>query len=424
MPNIYVQSYGCSANTADKEIIKGTLTLNGYTVTDNPRDSDLNIILTCIVKTPTEQKIKKRIKQLQETGKPMIIAGCMPKAMNSQTTTLAPEASLVGPDDIDRVMEAVAETLNGKRVTYTDGAPSERTCMPRVRENPLIHIQPICTGCLGDCAYCIVKHARGRLYSFPADNITESVQAAVQQGCREVWLTAEDTAAYRSDGVRLPELLNMITALPGDFRVRVGMMTPNQLEPVLGDLIEAYSSPKVYKFIHIPVQAGSDQVLRNMNRRYTVQEFKHIVERLRDAFPDMGVSTDIICGFPGETPGQFRESLDLIEWLRPDVLNISRFWLRPGTEAAELPGRLHGRDTKKRSRVMTELWKRLAVQAGERWLGWEGEILIDEEGRAGSMVGRNYVYKAVAVKGEPRLGEYVTVRVVGAGVGFLEAEIV
>ena len=422
MPSVYIKAYGCSANTADAEIAKGVLTEKGYRMVNSPSTSDLNMLVTCIVKTPTEQKITKQIQQLSSTGTPLIVAGCMPKAMRDHVEAAAPHASMVGPDDLSRVVEAVAKTLKGERVVYVDGAPTNRTCLPRVRVNKLVHIAPVCTGCLGNCSYCIVKYARGRLHSFPAEDIVQDVEAAVRDGCREVWVTAEDTAAYGDGEKRLPQLLDMISSVGGDFKVRVGMMTPNQALPILDDLVDAYSSDKVYKFLHVPIQSGNDEVLRAMRRKYTVADFKAIMGRFREAYPTMGVSTDIICGFPGETREQFDDSLTLVSWLQPDVLNISRFWERPGTEAAGMPGKLHGRDTKARSRALTNLWKELAVKAGEKWLGWEGEILLTEKGKRSSKVGRNYAYKAVAVDTEAELGETIRVKVAGAGVGFLEAE--
>ena len=423
MPKIYVRSYGCSANTADAEIAKGLLQEKGYRLVQTPENSDLNILLTCIVKTPTERKITKRIKRLYESGKPLIVAGCMPKAMQSHVEEIAPRASLVGPDDIERIVEAAEKTLRGGKVVYVDGEPTERTCLPRVRANELVHIAPICSGCLGNCSYCIVKYARGRLCSFSAEKIVDDVRKAVADGCREVWVTAEDTAAYDHEGTILPMLLDEITGVEGEFRVRVGMMTPNSALPFLDELIESYRNEKMYKFLHVPVQSGNDHVLGKMRRRYTVEEFRELVTRFRAVHRYLGVSTDIICGFPGETEEQFHDSLDLIRWLSPDVLNISRFWERPGTEAAEMPGRLHGRETKARSRMLTKMWKELSVETGMRWIGWEGEILLDEFGRDGSKVGRNFAYKAVAVDTDTELGEFVKVRVTGAGVGFLEAEI-
>jgi len=423
MPNVYVKSYGCSANTADAEIAKGMLTENGYSVVDSPQLSDLDIVLTCIVKTPTEVKVTKYIQRLAATGKPLIVAGCMPKAMRSRVEEVAPHASMVGPDDLRRLTEAAEAALHGSHAVFLDGGPTDRTCLPRARSNRLVHIAPICTGCLGDCSYCIVKRARGRLHSFTSDGIVRDVEDAVADGCKEVWVTAEDTAAYRDGATWLPQLLGMIVVVEGRFMVRVGMMTPNQALPIQDDLVDAYSSDKVYKFLHMPIQSGNDEVLRAMRRRYTVADFKSIVNRFLEAYPMMGVSTDIICGFPGETREQFEDSLALVSWLKPDVLNISRFWERPGTEAADMPGKLHGRDTKKRSRVLTELWKGLAVKAGEMWLGWEGEILLTEQGKGSSKVGRNYAYKAVALNTKAELGETIQVKVTGAGVGFLKAKV-
>ena len=421
MPKIYLNSYGCSANKADAEIAKGALAEHGHTFVETPTGADINIIMTCVVKTPTQQKVSKELRKLGASGTPLIVAGCMPKSLTEQVKRLVPSASLVGPDDIERIQEAVTNTLKGEQVTYINGEATDRTCLPRIRENELVHIAPISTGCLGNCSYCIVKFARGHLYSFPADNIVQDARTAIADGCREIWVTAEDTATYDDNGIRLPELLDMLTALEGDFRIRVGMTTPNQLEPVLPDMIESLKNPKLYQFIHIPIQSGNDQILANMRRRYTVQEFKDVVTRLRESLPDIGISTDIICGFPGETMEQFQDSLDLISWLRPDVLNINRFWERPGTDASKMSGRLHGRDTKERSRIMTKLWKELAVDVGQKWIGWEGEVLLTEHGKRGTKVGRNFVYKAVALKTDAPLGSFVKVRVNKSGVGYLTA---
>lgn len=422
MPNVYIKSYGCSANTADAEIARGALQEDGYTLVGTPEEADLNIIVTCVVKTPTEQKVSRELKELEASGKPLIVAGCMPKSMNAKVLELVPTASLVGPDDIERMPEAAQNTLTGNKVVFIDGDPTDRTCLPRVRSNSLVHIAPISTGCLGNCSYCIVKFARGHLYSFPVEGIVSDIRQAVDDGCKEIWITAEDTSTYNDNGVRLPELLDRITAIEGDFRVRVGMTTPNSLDEVLPGLLESLKNEKMYHFIHIPIQAGNDDILNGMRRKYTVQQFKDVVKKLRTIYPEIGLSTDIICGFPGETEKQFQDSLDLVTWLRPDVLNINRFWERPGTDAAEMSGRLHGRDTKERSRRMTTLWKELAVDVGQKWLGWEGEILLSEDGKNDTKVGRNYVYKSIAVKTDKPLGSFVKVKVKDVGIGFLIAD--
>jgi len=422
LARVYVEVFGCSANAADGEIVSGLLAEAGHVLADAPWEADASVVLTCVVKAPTERRVVKRLREVSGLGRPLVVAGCMPKAERGLVEEVVPRASLMGPEDVPRVVEVLERTLGGERVALTGWAPVDKTCLPRVRRNRVVHIAPISSGCLGICSYCIVKNARGRLHSFPAEEIVEDARLALEGGCREIWVTAEDTAAYEWEGVRLPGLLGMLCGLDGDFRVRVGMMTPNQAEPIMDDLIDAYGDGKVFKFLHAPVQSGCDEVLGRMRRRYTVEDFRGLVSGFRGSFPDLSLSTDIICGFPGETEEQFCESVRLIEEIRPDVLNISRFWPRPGTEAAGMGGQLHGRETKERSRRLSRLWRRMSFEGSLRWLGWEGDVLIDEEGRGGSAVGRNFAYKPIVVGEGAALGEFVRVRATRAQPGYLVGE--
>jgi MiaB-like tRNA modifying enzyme len=420
---VHVEVYGCSANHADAEIASGILAEAGNTLVRSDEEADVSVILTCVVKTPTEVKIARRIGGLSASGHRLVVAGCMPKVERGLVERIAPGASLVGPDDLARVVEAVEEASMGRRGVYLDGSSPDRTLLPRARGGGVIHIAPISAGCLGSCSYCIVKLARGRLRSFSPERIVTDAESAIHSGCREIWVTAEDTAAYDSDGVRLPELLWMLSRIEGRFVIRVGMMTPSSALPILGELTKAFRGEKVYKFLHVPVQSGSDDVLARMRRRYTASEFRELVTSMRGAVPGLSVSTDLICGFPGETEEEFGETVSLLEWLRPDALNISRFWPRPGTEAEGLPGKLNGRVTKARSRVLNKAWIGLQMESTERWLGWEGEMLIDEEGRRGTKVGRNKSYRAIVVETPARLGEWAKVKVTSAGSGFLFGQI-
>ena len=159
-----------------------------------------------------------------------------------------------------------------------------------------------------------------------------------------------------------------------------------------------------------------------MGRRYTVADYRGLVWRFREEIPLVSISTDIICGFPGETEDQFEESMRLVEETRPDVLNISRFWPRPGTEAASMEGQLHGRVTKERSRRLTGLWRDLSLEGNLRWVGWEGEAFVDEVGRSGGMVARNIAYKPIVIRDPVRIGDFVEVRVTEAMRGYLVGE--
>lgn len=424
MARVHVEVYGCSANQADAEFISGLLMKAGHIPVASPKDAEGIIILTCVVKTPTERKMLRRLRDLSAKGVPMVVAGCMPKAEKWLVEQAAPEASLIGPEDIHHAVEALEAALEGRRLEFLDGKSLDKVLLPRLRRNPVVHIAPIASGCLGRCSYCIVKVARGHLHSYPAEGILEDARRALEEGCREIWVTAEDTAAYRWNGYKLPQLLEELSALKGRFYIRVGMMTPNQAKGILEDLLEAYKSEKVFKFLHLPVQSGDDEILKRMRRGYTVDDFMEIVLSFREAFPSLSLSTDIIVGFPGETEEQFRESLRLIEEVRPEVLNISRFWPRPCTEAERMPDQVHGRETKKRSSIMRRIWERISLDKSRRWIGWRGEILVDEYGKSGTMIGRNYAYRPITFKGNARLGDFIEIAVKDARIGYLVGEVV
>ncbi|MBS7620142.1 tRNA (N(6)-L-threonylcarbamoyladenosine(37)-C(2))-methylthiotransferase, partial [Candidatus Bathyarchaeota archaeon] len=393
----------------------------GHTISGSLEDSDVAIVLTCTVKTPTEVKICKRLRELNGLGKPLIVAGCMPKVEAELVREVAPKASMVGPNNFLNIIEVLNDTLRGKRIEAIDGGPIDKVFQNRVRKNPTIHIAPISTGCLGYCSYCIVKYARGRLHSFPIQGIVADAKRAIREGCKEIWVTAEDTASYDWNGYKLPDVLRNLCKIEGKFYIRVGMMTPNHAKQILEDLIKVYESEKIFKFLHLPVQSGNDEILEKMRRNYTVDDFREIVYEFRRKIPGLSLSTDIICGFPGETEDQFRDSLHLIDEVKPDVLNISRFWPRPGTEAEKMEGQIHGRETKRRSREMSKLWRRISKEKGFKWIGWEGEALIDEVGEVGEAIGRNCSYKTIVLKENLPLGVFVKVKVTGSGIGYLKA---
>ena len=180
--------------------------------------------------------------------------------------------------------------------------------------------------------------------------------------------------------------------------------------PILNKLIKAYKSDKIFKFLHIPVQSGNNEVLKAMNRYYRIEDFKKIIKAFRKTFPRITISTDIICGFPGETEKQFNDSLKLIKETKPSVLNISRFWSRPGTKAEKLK-QIPGWIIKERSRALTKLFHEIALEQNRKWINWKGAVLIDEKGKNNTWVGRNLSYKPVIIKGNHKLGDIVKVKI-------------
>jgi threonylcarbamoyladenosine tRNA methylthiotransferase CDKAL1 len=197
------------------------------------------------------------------------------------------------------------------------------------------------------------------------------------------------------------------------------MITPNQAMKIDEELIQVFKNDKIFKFLHVPVQSGSNEVLKNMNRYYTVEDFRKLVSKFRSEIPNLSISTDIICGFPDETNKQFDETLQLVEWLKPDILNISKFGLRPGTDAEKMK-QVTGKEIKSRSAKLSALWKRISSEKNGKWLNWEGEILLDEYGYGSTMVGRNQSYKAVVIKTSSELGSTIKVRVTEALQGYLK----
>ena len=421
MVNVCIENYGCSANRSNAEIMAGLLERAGCIVLIDEKEAknaDIVIINTCVVKGPTESHAVKRIKELQKIKpqKPLIISGCMPEAEHNLLKELAPDAILVGPQHIKEVVKAVDIIINRKKRKDFLGEQHEiKLCLPKHRYNKVIDIVQISEGCDGDCAYCLTRFAKGHLYSYPAEKIIEEVNAAVNEGCKEVWLTSQDCASYEHG---LPDLLHDVAQLRGKFFVRVGMMNPNKVLPMLDELSEAFKEEKIFKFMHIPVQSGNDDILKKMNRRYKVEDFRQIVRRFREEIPEITISTDIICGFPTETEEQFDDSIKLIEEIKPDVLNISRFWARPGTAAEKMKQHASWL-IKERSRKLTEVFNKIALEKNNKWIGWKGKVLIDEKGKPGTetMVGRNYCYKPVIIKQRKdkiRLGDSIDVEIKNA----------
>lgn len=411
MPTTYIENYGCSANKSNAEIMAGLLEKAGCMILTDEREAknaDIIIINTCVVKGPTETHAVKRIKELG--SKPLIVAGCMPEAEHGLLKEIAPDAILIGPQHVKDITKAADIILSGKKRKDFIGERHEiKLCLPKHRYNRAIDIVQISEGCDGDCTYCMTRFAKGKLFSYPSDKIISEISSGLKEGCREFWLTSQDCASYEHS---LPDLMQGINSIKGKFFARVGMMNPNKVLPMLDELVEAFRAEKIFKFIHIPVQSGNDEILKKMGRRYKAMDFAEIIRHFREKIPEITISTDIICGFPAETDEQFEDSLKLIGEIQPDVLNISMFWPRPGTAAAKMK-QLPPGTAKERSRKLTEAFNRIALERNRKWIGWEGKVLIDEKGKPGTAtwIGRNHCYKPVIVEGRYALGESIDVKI-------------
>lgn len=420
---IIIKSFGCSANTADSEVMAGCLTKAGHKLVNKETEADILIFNTCAVKGPTENRIIDAIRQSPKNKK-ILIVGCLPKISFERLSKEAHFDGVAGPSIGEGIVELVRRVFAGERVVELEALKEvPKLSLPRINTNPVVSVLPINFGCLGSCAYCCVVFARGHLRSYGIEEIVKRVKADLALGMREFWVTSQDTACYGRDiGKNLADLLHALGSVEGDFMVRVGMMTPNIIVDMQDDLIESFRSEKIFKFLHLPIQSGDDEVLKGMRRFYSAKEFVSVVEAFRRVFPDLTLATDVIVGFPGETEEAFQNTLKILRQTKPDVTNVSKFFARPKTLAAQMKDGLVDKvETKHRSTVTAKLAKQLSAEQNKSWIGWVGSVLIDEQGKmAGSWIGRNIAYKPVVVKSNRNLlGKTVNVEIVGTSETYL-----
>jgi MiaB-like tRNA modifying enzyme len=264
----------------------------------------------------------------------------------------------------------------------------------------VVGILPIARGCMSNCSYCITKQATGRIDSPSVEENVEKARALVHAGAKELRVTGQDTGVYGWDeGERkLPELLDRICDIDGEFRVRVGMANPGGVHGIREELAEVYAeNEKLYDFLHAPVQSGSDEVLAEMRRQHRVEKFVDIVETFDGALDHWTLSTDFIVGFPTETEADHEQSMALFREVRPEKVNVTRFSKRPGTDAADMKG-LGGQTKKDRSKAMSELKREVVAEAYEELVGTTREVLVVEEGTGDSVKCRDSAYRQIVVQ--------------------------
>ena len=411
MARIHVEAYGCSASSADSEMISGLIVNGGHTVAESAAESDLSVIVTCSVKDATANRMIHRIKSLGSG--PLVVAGCLPKAEPKTVERFAPGASMMGPGSIGRTLQVVESALGGVRTVALEDTDLSKVGLPRVRLNPAVGIIEIASGCMSECTFCQTKLAKGGLTSYRVGDIVRQAEADVADGCKEIWLSSTDNGCYGLDiGSDLPELIDAVSAVPRDFMVRVGMMNPMYMPRIRDGLLSSFESERVYRFLHVPVQSGSNRVLADMRRGHTAETFRDVAKRFRRKFGRFTISTDIIVGFPTETTSDFEETVRLLEETRPDIVNLSRYSARPGTPAAEME-QVDVAEVKRRSKRIFELSCRISLEHNRKWIGWSGPVVFGETAEDG-VRGRNYAYKPVFV-GEPTdIGSVHTVEITSA----------
>lgn len=404
MARYLLETYGCTANRGEGLRIERALRERGHRPVDTPALADVAILNTCTVTETTEDHMVRRAQELEDAVSDLIVTGCMALAQPDRLETAGVNARVLGWDEVP---DAV---LNGEcPTTVADG---------EVLLDGRVGILPIARGCASNCSYCITKHATGYIESPPIEDNVERARQLIDAGAVELRITGQDTGVYGWDqGERwLPELLERICTIEGDFRVRLGMANPKGIHLVCDELVEVFARhEKLYNFIHAPVQSGSDSVLADMRRQHRVADFVEVVETFDDALEGWTLATDFIVGFPTETDADFQQSLDLLERVRPERINITRFSKRPGTDAAELDG-LGGTIKKERSKAMTTAKHTVLDAVHERLVGSTRSVFAIEKGTGSSLKCRDDAYHLIVLP-EPEgvtLGDRVTIEVTEA----------
>eukprot|EP00936_MAST-01D_sp_MAST-1D-sp1_P001098 g1098.t1 len=381
---LWTKTFGCAHNVSDGEYMVGQLLSYGYSFTERREDADLWLLNSCTVKDPSQLAFMHLVQSAEEQGKAVVVCGCVPQG--ERTLKGLEHVSMVGVQQIDRVVDVVEETLKGNIVRMLARGQLPALDLPKIRKNALIEIVPLSTGCLGACTYCKTKHARGELGSYSPKALQNRVASVIAEGITEVWLSSEDTGAYGRDiGTHIGQLLKLLLDTPashaptghaGDVMLRLGMTNPPFILEHLPAVARALNHDNAFSFLHVPVQSGSDTVLKRMNREYTVADFERVCDFLLVHVPGLTISTDIICGFPGETDADWKDTMRLVRKYRFHILNISQFYARAGTAAARMK-RVDTKVVKARSREITAWLDTL--EPFKHWIGTRHQVWIGTE---------------------------------------------
>jgi MiaB/RimO family radical SAM methylthiotransferase len=395
---VVILTFGCTFNHGDTRNLEEVLVRQGCTITGSVAEADAVIVNTCTVVGPTERKMLRVLKECRDM--PLYVTGCMPPVQREEILTVC-DPVFLSPRDITD--------------TWRKGA----AFIPH--ETGIVQLS---RGCPGACTYCITRVARGPLVSYPEDEILHCIRNQAGSGSIEIRLTAQDCSAWGKDrGSSLPALLERIGALPGKFRIRVGMMNPATILPILDTLPDSFRYQNIFQFAHIPVQSGSDRILRSMGRGYTRDDVIEIVRVFRKSLPEITIATDVIAGFPGEDNDDLAATCDLLGVMMPAKINITRYSRRPHTPAAEMKDH-PDRVKKKRSRLLQRHAEALYRNLNKALLGRDAAVIVTERIRPGTVLARTDSYTGIVLRQDLPVGTELKVRPVEDRTYFFIGEIV
>lgn len=388
MASYLIETYGCTSNRGESRAIERRLRDAGHHPVETAEAADVAILNTCTVLEKTEDSMLRRAQELESATADLLITGCMALAQGDRFAQADIDAQVLHWDDVPQAV------TNGECPTTTPDAEPVL--------DGIVGILPIARGCMSDCSYCITKQATGRIDSPSIEENVERARALIHAGAKEIRITGQDTGVYGWDINQgkslLPDLLEEVCAIDGDFRVRVGMANPKGVHGVRERLASVFARhDELYNFLHAPVQSGSNAVLGDMRRQHTVEEFHAVVDTFDQYLDEWTLATDFIAGFPTESPADHEASMSLLREVRPERINITRFSKRPGTDAADMEG-LGGQTKKNRSKALSKLKQEVVSEAHEAMVGSTRSALVVEQGRGESLKCRDDAYRQIVVQ--------------------------
>ena len=432
---LFIKTYGCQMNVYDSERMAEAMGGAGYVETGSPDDADMILLNTCHIREKAAEKVYSELGRFRELkdAKPDLkigVAGCVAQAEGEEIMRRQPLVDLVvGPQSYHRLPQMEAKTREGAKALDTDFPEDDKFDTLRKRakakRGPTAFLT-VQEGCDKFCAFCVVPYTRGAEVSRPAERIIEEARELVDRGVREITLLGQNVNAYHGAGpngdMTLAQLIWELDKIDGLARIRFTTSHPNDMAD---DLIEAHGTcSKLMPYLHLPVQSGSDKILKRMNRSHTAESYLRLIERIRVARPDILMSGDFIVGFPEETDDDFQATMDLIEAVNYGYAYSFKYSIRPGTPAAERPQ--VDEDVKSdRLQRLQALITRQQRAAQEAMVGRTVNVLFEKPGRlAGQMVGKSDYLHAVHVTDSTiRSGDILPVKIVGSGANSLSGEV-
>ncbi|MEN6379883.1 MAG: tRNA (N6-isopentenyl adenosine(37)-C2)-methylthiotransferase MiaB [Synergistaceae bacterium] len=437
MKSFAIKVFGCQMNSYDGDRIRTSMIHMGWKEVPE-ENADVIILVTCSIREKAEQKVASEIGRYdlryRKTGSPaVVLVGCMAQRIGLSISKKFPCVRLVsGPRHLGLVPQGIEDSFSdGAQRFFMDDDPralEDLEVVPTERTNPFKAYVTITYGCDRFCTYCIVPYVRGRLQSRGHAEIIKEAEALAASGVSEITMLGQNVDAYgkdKKDEYGFASLLKDVSKIEGIRRLRFATSHPKDFDE---DILEVMAgTPSICRAINLPVQSGSDRILKEMNRGYTRNQYIELVQRIRSVLPDVSLTTDLIVGFPQETEEDFKDSYDLLKELRFDIIHTAAYSPREGTKAAIMEGQIDNKVKAARLNEINALQSQLARELNEEYVGRKFEILVDGPAPRGegSLQGRTKTDKVVIIKGGPEyMGRYIDVKIIRASHWSLEGEII